>query len=73
MSDRDEMIRRRAYALWEIAGRPDGQEKEHWEQAVREMAPGEAGDADGLDTSSDQTQFDQSSPPVGGGQPYLRN
>ncbi|MGD9739358.1 MAG: DUF2934 domain-containing protein [Bauldia sp.] len=30
------MIRTRAYAIWEAAGRPDGQAEEHWLQALRE-------------------------------------
>jgi hypothetical protein len=33
---RMEWISKRAYALWEEAGRPDGQDTEHWVQAVRE-------------------------------------
>lgn len=36
-NDREELIRRRAYAIWEQEGRPDGQEQRHWEQAAREM------------------------------------
>lgn len=32
-----ERIRRRAYDLWEQAGRPEGREAEHWEQACREI------------------------------------
>ena len=31
-------IRDRAYALWEEAGRPDGQDKEFWAQAEQELA-----------------------------------
>jgi hypothetical protein len=34
--DRDEIIRRRAYALWEAEGRPEGREREHWQQAESE-------------------------------------
>ena len=33
---RMEWISKRAYALWEEAGRPHGQDAEHWAQAVRE-------------------------------------
>lgn len=37
MSDvRLEWISKRAYAIWEEAGRPHGQDAEHWEQAARE-------------------------------------
>jgi hypothetical protein len=31
-----EWISKRAYTLWEEAGRPHGQDNEHWQQAVRE-------------------------------------
>ncbi|KQY77013.1 hypothetical protein ASD52_23785 [Ensifer sp. Root142] len=41
MNDRDEIIRRRAYAIWENEGRPEGQERRHWEQAAREIGPDE--------------------------------
>ena len=33
---RTEWISKRAYALWEAAGRKHGHDGEHWEQAVRE-------------------------------------
>ncbi|MDK1385335.1 DUF2934 domain-containing protein [Sinorhizobium sp. 8-89] len=36
-NDREELIRRRAYAIWEKEGRPEGQDQRHWEQASREM------------------------------------
>jgi hypothetical protein len=36
-TDRDEKIRRRAHQLWEEAGQPDGQDEDHWAQAVREI------------------------------------
>ncbi|WP_151613576.1 DUF2934 domain-containing protein [Sinorhizobium alkalisoli] len=44
MDEREELIRRRAYAIWEKEGRPDGQDKRHWEQASREMARGNGPD-----------------------------
>lgn len=31
-----EWIRRRAYSLWEEAGRPHGRDQEHWNQAAAE-------------------------------------
>lgn len=31
-------IRERAYALWEQAGRPEGQDKEFWAMAEAELA-----------------------------------
>ena len=34
--DRD-LIAQRAYEIWEQSGRPDGLDKEHWEQAEREI------------------------------------
>lgn len=37
MVDNAEAIRRRAYALWEEAGRPNGHEHQHWAQARREL------------------------------------
>ncbi|MDX0439903.1 DUF2934 domain-containing protein [Sinorhizobium medicae] len=36
-NQREELIRRRAYVIWEHEGRPDGQHERHWEQAAREM------------------------------------
>ena len=36
-NDRDELIRRRAYSIWEKQGRPDGKHDEHWRQAHDEM------------------------------------
>jgi len=33
---RKEWISKRAYSIWEEAGRPHGQDNDHWEQAVRE-------------------------------------
>lgn len=38
MDDREELIRRRAYAIWESEGRPEGQDQRHREQARRELA-----------------------------------
>lgn len=35
--DNDEIIRDRAYALWETAGRPAGLEHEHWAEAKRQV------------------------------------
>jgi Protein of unknown function (DUF2934) len=37
MSDIEEAIRRRAYQLWEHAGRPDGQSEEFWHAARLEL------------------------------------
>lgn len=40
MTDRHEEIALRAYRIWEDAGRPDGQELEHWTAAEAELQPG---------------------------------
>lgn len=36
--DLHQKVRQRAHALWEQAGRPHGQDAEHWVQAEREIA-----------------------------------
>lgn len=36
-SDKEDLIRRRAYALWEKEGRPEGKQEEHWRRAHEEM------------------------------------
>lgn len=33
----DDAIRRRAHALWELEGRPEGQAEEHWRRARAEI------------------------------------
>jgi hypothetical protein len=35
--DRDQLIRERAYRIWEREGRPHGRDAAHWEQAVGEI------------------------------------
>src|SRR3954469_10101730 len=37
MSDKEQRIRVRAYAIWEGEGRHDGQAEEHWRQAELEI------------------------------------
>jgi len=39
--DNDAAVRDRAYILWELAGRPMGQEHEFWARASREIEGGE--------------------------------
>jgi hypothetical protein len=34
---REQRIEERAYALWELAGRPQGRDEEFWEQAYQEV------------------------------------
>ncbi|TIL85144.1 MAG: DUF2934 domain-containing protein [Mesorhizobium sp.] len=41
--ERQERIRRRAHAIWEQAGRPDGAHQQHWDQAAAEIDGGESG------------------------------
>jgi ribosomal protein L32E len=38
---REERIRLRALEIWREQGRPDGRAREHWEQAEREVIPGQ--------------------------------
>jgi hypothetical protein len=40
--DREERIRRRAYDIWCAEGWPKGREREHWEQACREIEEADA-------------------------------
>jgi len=35
--ERTEWISKRAYFLWEQAGRPEGRDAEHWEQAISDF------------------------------------
>ena len=46
MDDNIRRVRLRAYLIWERAGRPEGQDIEHWRQAEKEVAQEE--DAAGL-------------------------
>ncbi len=46
--DNEQRIRERARIIWEHAGRPEGREKEHREQAARELGISVvAGEGDG--------------------------
>ena len=65
----EELVRRRAYAIWEQEGRPDGQHERHWEQAAREMQgegipPSNAGTANGDRKRDRETATDVSTPPA---------
>jgi hypothetical protein len=35
--DRSDLIKQRAYAIWEREGRPHGKHEEHWRKAAEEM------------------------------------
>lgn len=37
MTDQESSIRKRAYALWESEGKPDGRDQHHWLQAQKEI------------------------------------
>ena len=42
MTERDDdLIKKRAYALWEAEGRPEGRHDTHWDQALRELSDGD--------------------------------
>ncbi len=41
MSARDDLIRIRAYEIWEDHGRPQGCEEQHWAQAKQEIEEAE--------------------------------
>ncbi len=41
--EREELIKARAHRIWEDAGRPEGHEHAHWEQAEAELAAEEKG------------------------------
>lgn len=43
MSQVESWIRDRAYSIWEQEGRPEGRERQHWEQAAREVMAGGSG------------------------------
>jgi len=36
--DQEALIRKRAYEIWEREGWPHGRDREHWDQAAREIA-----------------------------------
>jgi hypothetical protein len=35
--DNEQLVRDRAYQIWEEEGRPEGREQLHWDRATREM------------------------------------
>ena len=47
-NSREQWVTKRAYELWEEAGRPEGQDSEHWHQASLEWEAGK-GKTDELD------------------------
>lgn len=45
----EEQIRKRAFELWEQAGKPEGREDEFWHQAQRELQGAEEDQSKGAD------------------------
>jgi hypothetical protein len=64
-NDRDEFLRKRAYRLWEEAGRPDGQHESHWQQALKEL--GLMDPVDTVQPSSSKTRRENRAKPDGQG------
>lgn len=61
MTERDEdLIKKRAYALWESEGRPEGRHDEHWDKAFRELV-----DADNTAVQGEPAQASQGGAPQG--------
>lgn len=52
MTDRHDEIARRAYRIWEDAGRPEGQDRDHWTAAEAELPPEAATEARDQDMGS---------------------
>ena len=61
MTERDDNIRAKAYELWEKAGRPEGQEAEHWAEAER-LVDAEEGASTDEAKAPDQAEPDQPPP-----------
>jgi hypothetical protein len=43
--EKHEQIAKRAYALWQAEGQPDGRHEEHWYRATREIAAADSKNA----------------------------
>lgn len=54
--EREDWITKRAYQLWEEAGRPEGYHEEHWTRATEEWEAGKAGKPD-PSTSWDDDEY----------------
>lgn len=44
--EREDWITKRAYQLWQEAGRPEGYHEEHWTRATEEWEAGQTGKTD---------------------------
>lgn len=54
--DRDDLIRSRAYEIWEAEGSPNGRHDQHWAQASQEI--GEAQQEGGVGPSAESAEED---------------
>lgn len=61
-SNIEDRIRDRAYALWDQAGRPDGNDKEFWHLAEKQLSEGS-----GVDQSEEDSEVGL--PPLPAGLP----
>jgi hypothetical protein len=63
---REERIRAKAHDLWEADGRPEGRDREHWEQAAKLVEEEERQAAkDAADPQSKPNQPNATNDPVG--------
>ena len=60
----ESLVRKRAYEIWEKQGHPHGKDKEHWEQASRELSASRGSDAA---LAASETPAAQSRGPVANG------
>ena len=70
MDDHEDHIRRRAYQLWEEAGRPEGRSDDFWHAARAEIADEEAPEAARVTSRGDARRvgdFRSTSPPMRSG------
>lgn len=65
MSESDEdLIAKRAYALWEQEGWPEGRHHEHWQQAAREFQEGKLAPSPELTESVPPVGLSEASPGI---------
>jgi hypothetical protein len=62
MSSNEEAIRNIAHQIWEAEGKPDGQAKKHWDQAVERASTSNSPDQGGLKRSIDPSEISGSEP-----------
>lgn len=64
MSDRDEQVRARAYALWQQDGEPHGRDQDYWHRAKDEIAAGDVGQPSSDDARANAAGEDAAPAPV---------